>query len=79
MAEITITNFPEGLYDILKHHAKVHHRSVESEVLARIQSTMDENPIDVEAWIQEANKNRQRVRGFLTDDMLRECRDEGRA
>jgi plasmid stability protein len=79
MAEITIPNFPDGLYDILERHAKAQHRSIESEVIARIQSTMDENPIDVEAWIEEANRNRQRIRGFLTDEMLRECRDEGRA
>jgi plasmid stability protein len=79
MAKLTITNFPDGLYDILLRHAKTQHRSIESEVIARVQSTLGENPIDVEAWIEEANRNRQRVRGFLTDEMLRESRNEGRA
>lgn len=79
MAEITFSNFPDGLYEILERHAKAQHRSLENEVIARIQSTIDENPIDVEAWIEEANRNRQHIRGFLTDEMLKEFRDDGRA
>ena len=78
MADITIRDMPDRLYRRLEGRAKEQRRTVDREVIARLESSIERNPIDVEEWIAEAERNARNIRGFLTDEMLKAFKEEGR-
>lgn len=80
MPSLTIKNLPAGLYERLKVAAERGHRSLNSEVIHRLEQSVGRAPVDAEALLARVRAVRERGSlPYLTDDALREARDEGRA
>jgi plasmid stability protein len=80
MPDITIKEVPERIYRKLERRARAQHRSVESEAKVRLESTLVEveDDVDVEGLLARARRNRERMSVFITDDLLRQFKEEGR-
>lgn len=79
MPSLTIKNLPPGLYERLKAAAEEARRSLNSEVIHRLEQSVGSTAIDVDALLVRADELRERNRvPYLTDEALRAARDEGR-
>ncbi len=78
MAELTIRDLPEGVMKTLERRAKAHNRTVESEAKAFLESLLLDEELDVDAVITEAREHQKKIGGYLTDEVLRELKEEGR-
>ncbi len=64
MPSITLKNIPPDLHRALKRRAKAHHRSLNKEVIATLQSTASESEVvDVKKLIAEAREMRRKFKG----------------
>ena len=64
MPNITLKNIPRDLHRALKSRAKAHHRSLNKEVIASLQSvTSNAAPVDVKKLIAEAREMRSKFKG----------------
>ncbi len=76
---ITLKNIPLDLHRMLKRRAKAHHRSLNKEVIATLQSvTADEAPVDVEKLIAEAREMRRKFKRTVTLEEIQAWKNEGR-
>ena len=80
MATMTLKNIPDRLYDRLKHFAKLHHRSLNSEVIFLLERSAGLAQEDSEALRDQAQAFRERigVKGELTIDEMEKAINEGR-
>jgi len=79
MTNLTLKNIPGPLYSRLKKIAERNRRSLNSEVIRRLERSIGAAPIDADALLARARAVRERARlPYLTDDSLRAARDEGR-
>ena len=80
MTNLTIKNIPQGLYQRLKSSAEAGRRSLNGEVIHRLEQSVGTAPSDGEALVAEIRVVRERpVLPYLTDEALRRAREEGRA
>ena len=80
MPNLTIKNLPNDLYLRLKEAAERGRRSLNSEVLHRLEQSVGSEPLDVDDLLAEVRAVRERNRvPYLTEDALRAARDGGRA
>ena len=80
MATITLKNIPEALYERLKYLAKLHHRSLNSEIIYNLEKSVglaEEDPeqlrIDAEAFRGKIGK-----KGKLTPEEIEKAIHSGR-
>lgn len=78
MATITIKNIPEELYRAIKLMAKSHQRSLNNEIIFRIQQSLGYTTIDPEKLRDDAREFRNRMRSSLTPDQIKKAINEGR-
>jgi antitoxin FitA len=82
MATLTIKNVPKKLHQRLKQSAAAHRRSLNSEVIARLERELMSRPVDPEDYLAEVDKARERVAAetgiFVTDEDLWEAKNRGR-
>ncbi|MDX1396367.1 MAG: Arc family DNA-binding protein [Gemmatimonadota bacterium] len=77
---LTLKSIPEPVYRRLKQLAARNRRSLNSEVIYRLERSIGAAPVDANALLARARVVRERAEvPYLTDEMLREARDEGRA
>lgn len=57
MATITVKNIPDDLYLALKQAAKTNHRSINGEVIARIEQSLCRDRPDVSAVLAKARQS----------------------
>ena len=68
MPSLTVKNIPEDLYDRLKEAARLHRRSLNSEILYCVERTLGTHKIDASEHIEMARKLRAKtVQHKLTD------------
>lgn len=80
MASITIKNIPEPLYTRLKEAAARNRRSLNGEVIARLERSLGIGAIDAQALLGRVRSVRDRsALPYLSDAELRQAREEGRA
>ena len=72
MASVLIRNLPDELHRQLKRRARRHDRSLNQEVIALIEIALDNRPVQALPAPVELRKP-------LTQDMLDQARQEGRA
>ena len=64
MPSITLKNIPRDLHRALKSRAKAHHRSLNKEVIASLQSLASKAaPVDAKQLIAEAREMRSKFKG----------------
>ena len=77
---LTLKNIPEPLYRRLKEIAARNRRSLNREVIHRLERSIGAAPVETETFLARARAVRERGDApYLTDEALREARDEGRA
>lgn len=80
MASVTIKNIPEPLYSRLKEAAARNRRSMNAEVILRLERSLGSAPVDAEGLLERARAVRESVElPYLTDEALRAAREDGRA
>lgn len=80
MASVTIKNIPEPLYGRLKEAAERNRRSLNAEVILRLEQSLGAGPVEPATFLERARELRERARiPYLTEAALREAREEGRA
>jgi len=79
MATITLKHMTETLHHELKQRAERHHRSLNREILACLETSVRSAAIDVDALMARVRALRQQVSGQLTDHKLRLFKARGRS
>ena len=79
MASVTIKNIPEPLYGQLKEAAARNRRSLNAEVILRLERSLGSAPVEAAPFLARARAVRERkALPYLTDEGLRQGREEGR-
>ncbi len=79
MTTLTIKNMPEKVYERLKVSAKANQRSINKELIAIVQQAVMPQAIDVDEWLEQTRKIRERTAEYiLTDDEITRLKNEGR-
>lgn len=81
MATLTIKNLPDSLYERLKLTAANHRRSINSEAIVRLERSLDIHETNTDEILAEVRKSRNELakKGvYLTEEMLRQAKEEGR-
>ena len=80
MSTLTIKNVPGHLHRELKQSAVENHRSLNSEVIVRLEQALHKLRIDADAWIMKTSMLRKAVKNVgLTDEKLAKAKNEGRS
>lgn len=76
---LTIKNIPPDLYELLKKSAAKNRRSINQEVITIIEAHLGYKKLSPEEFLASARKLREKVkRGFLTDDLIKQAKSNGR-
>ncbi len=78
MPAITLKNIPPELHRRLKERAVRNRRSLNSEMLACLESVVQPKPIDPETLLTQVHTLRGNVSGTLTKQKLQELKQTGR-
>jgi plasmid stability protein len=79
MPSLTIKGVPDDLMKQLRRSAEEHRRSLNSEVIHRLERSVGRSSIDPEAFLTRIRRLRERTNPPpLTDELLEEARREGR-
>jgi antitoxin FitA len=79
MASLTIKGIPEPLLNRLRRSAEQHRRSLNSEVLYRLERSVGSTPVEPEVVLERIRKLRQRAAlPPLTEELLERAAEEGR-
>lgn len=80
MTNLTIKSVPSPLYERLKASAEESRRSLNSEVIHRLEQSVGVAPVDPETLLGQVRAVRARASlPYLTDGALRASREQGRA
>lgn len=79
MANITVKNIPDDLYENLKTYAAMNHRSLNNEIIVCIEKVIKSRRINKQRILDRFRKiRRENELPYLTDQMLEEMKNEGR-
>ncbi len=79
MANITVKNIPNDLYENLKHFAAINRRSLNNEIIVCIEKAVRSRRINKAQFIDRLRKLREETElPYLTDDVLKQIKNEGR-
>ena len=78
MATLTIKNLPDEIYLALTNKAKEHRRSINSEAIVQLESSLGRNA-NASVSAAEIRELRRKTEGlWLTDEILVRAKNEGR-
>jgi plasmid stability protein len=79
MATLTLKNIPDDIYQQLKEAAKLHHRSINSEILYCVERTINPHKVNVTEHLAMAKQLRAKTAHYLlTDEEIDNAKAEGR-
>lgn len=78
MPSITIKNIPESIYTKLKQQAEAQHRSMNSEIIACLEKSVEPKRITPDEILHQARMLRKKVRGTLSSEEIRDAINTGR-
>ncbi len=79
MPAITVKNIPEDLYKRIKESATTHHRSINNEIIFRLNQALSSRKIDPEKLIARVEAMQESLQMQpLTEDFLKEAKNGGR-
>jgi plasmid stability protein len=79
MANLTVKDLPDALYEKLKSQAHANRRSIASEVTVLLERALGERATPEDALLRRAKQLRDRTPTTLTEDTRREAVRRGRA
>jgi antitoxin FitA len=78
MATLTLKNIPDELYDQLRRSASEARRSLNSEILFRLETSLRSRGTDPQELLARARAVRRTVGHPVTEEELRRARSKGR-
>jgi plasmid stability protein len=78
MPSITVKNIPDSIYQKLKQQAQAQHRSMNSEIIACLEQSVEPRRVSPDEILRQARRMRKKVRGSLSAEEVQEAIDEGR-
>lgn len=66
MPDITVKNIPDELYNKVSEQAKANHRSINSEIIACLEQSVQAEQYSADYILQEARRMRRKVKGCLS-------------
>jgi len=78
MPSITVKNIPERIYNKLKQQAEAQHRSMNSEIIACLERSVEPTRISADEILRQARMLRKKVKGSLSADEIQCAIDQGR-
>ncbi len=78
MANLTVKGVPEPLVAELKKQAAAHRRSLNGEVIYRLEHSLPRSSDDTRRFVREADKLRKEIGINTTVDEIVAARDDGR-
>ena len=79
MATLTLKNIPDNLYNQLKEAARLHRRSINSEIIYCVERTISPHEINVAEHLAMAKQLRAKTANcLLTDEDINKAKSEGR-
>lgn len=79
MAQIALRGVPDLLHQELRHAAKRNHRSLNREILTRLEASVRHSVTDVEGLLERIRRRREEIGELdLSDGTLRELKSAGR-
>ena len=79
MATLTLKNIPDNLYNQLKEAARLHRRSINSEIIYCVERTISPHEINVAEHLAMAKQLRAKTANYLlTDEDINNVKSEGR-
>jgi len=78
MASITIKDLPPELHEKLKRSAKQRLRSLNSEVIARLEQSIEPRRINAQELIEKARRFRSTLTFEATDEEINDWKRQGR-
>ena len=78
MANTTVKNIPQELYERLKESARVNHRSLNGEIISRLEKSVGSERVSVDELLVQIDRIQASMSRTLSADDVRQARDEGR-
>ena len=79
MPNLALRGLPAGLHRELKEAAVRNHRSLNGEIIARLEASVRPAPLDVEAFLSQIQRRYETLGSVdLSEENLRRLRDAGR-
>jgi antitoxin FitA len=79
MVNFTLKGIPDPLYERLRAAAARNRRSINGEVISRLERSLEMLPVDTDSLLSRVRAVREREPlPYLSDSALRSARDEGR-
>jgi plasmid stability protein len=79
LANITVKNIPDDLYERLKQSAELNRRSINSEIIVCIERAVRSQKINPESLLYRARKLREKTAGYLINDTeFNQAKNSGR-
>ena len=79
MPSITVKNIPETIYEKLKKQAEAQHRSMNSEIIACLEQSVNPIRVSPDEILRQARMMRKKVKGSLSAEEIQIAIDQGRA
>ncbi len=78
MPSITVKNIPDAIYTKLKQQAEARHRSMNSEIIACLEQSVEPNRVSPDEILRQARMMRKKVKGSLSAEEIQGSIDQGR-
>ena len=79
MATVTIKNLPDDLYELIKKNATSNYRSINGEIIFRLERSLKHKKEEVDKLLQRIENLQKTVQApELTQDILKKARETGR-
>jgi len=78
MPSITVKNIPESIYKKLKQRAEAQHRSMNSEIIACLERTVEPKRVSSDEILRQARLMRRKVKASLSSEEIQDAIDQGR-
>ena len=78
MPNITVKNIPDSIYNKLKQQAQTQHRSMNSEIIACLERTVEPKRVSPDKILRQARMMRKKVRGSLSAEEIQDAIYQGR-
>lgn len=70
MPSITVKNIPDAIYTKLKQQAEARHRSMNSEIIACLEQSVEPNRVSPDEILRQARMMRKKVKGSLSAEEI---------
>ena len=78
MPSITVKNILDSIYNKLKKKAKAQHRSMNSEIIACLEQTVERKRVSPDEILRQARMMRKKVKGSFSAEEIQDAIDQGR-